>query len=56
MKIIQRDTYDVLNYLGDLGGLIEALTSSGFFFFTFFGEANLFTYLVNRLYKDDEQP
>ena len=42
----------MLGYLGDLGGLVQALSVIGTVT-THLGRLNLFSLLVNRLYKDD---
>ena len=54
LKLIQRESYDFLTFFGDCGGITSAVIVTGTFFVQGFGNANLFTILANRLYKDDK--
>lgn len=49
--IIDRNTYDILRFFGDLGGLFEALRFMGEVLVRGFAGFNAGSFLVSRLYK-----
>ena len=53
MKVIGREGNTVLEWLGDVGGLSEALIWIGFLLTGSFGQARMIALLTNRLFKDD---
>ena len=55
MKVIGREGNTVLEWLGDVGGLSEALICIGFVLTGSFGQARMIALLTNRLFKDDSQ-
>jgi hypothetical protein len=53
MKTIGREGPTLLSWLGDVGGLSEALFAIGFFLTGTFGRARMIALLTNRLFKND---
>ena len=50
-NIYKRISYDVLSYLGDLGGLLDAILMIGFTFTSFFASKLFRAALINQFYK-----
>lgn len=50
LYVIHRSTYDLLNFLGDIGGLIDILRIFGFLMIGWIQDFNLRNYLIGRLY------
>jgi hypothetical protein len=53
MKTIGREGHTILSWLGDIGGLSEALLAIGGFITGTFGRARMIALLTNRLFKND---
>ena len=53
VKVTNRETYSLLEFLGDIGGLYEFLYLFGAFFAASFGKMNFKALLVNVLYTWD---
>jgi hypothetical protein len=49
---INRSTYDILNFLGDIGGLLDILTIIGFSFVGSIQTYNLNSYLIRHLFHE----
>ena len=50
--VIERTVYGILDMLGDVGGLTEALFSIGLVLISFFQYQVFENYLVSQLYKE----
>ena len=52
---LSRTVYNILDLLGDIGGCLDALVSSGTFLVWLIAGKSLFEYLVNEISMHDEQ-
>ena len=48
--LYNRQSYDLLNWFGDVGGLDAALSLIGFIFVYGYSEFNAYSYLITRLF------
>ena len=50
-KVTMRDTYDVLSFVGDIGGLVDGLMMLGSFLLSPYTSFKLRSYLLSHLYR-----
>ena len=54
-SVFSRETYDILKFLGDLGGLHDALRGIGLLFVGWYSSFNGNSYILSKLYVQSTQ-